>query len=150
MTTFPRLEKLHDRYLAPHFSFSQKSRNVILLGIGALWFVLTLDTIIGFGMYGFTVGFLQYKYASLLTAISLPFGLLRTYNTEFVSDGVLTYLLQCLSVMNSLAALKAAPGRPNAQQSILLLFGFVLLNIPHWKLHSITAVIGWLIVAYNV
>eukprot|EP00759_Apiculatamorpha_spiralis_P028505 PhF_6_TR31111/c1_g1_i4/m.45521 len=144
------LGRLHLRYLAPQFSFNQKSRNVVVLVMCLIWMVFTIDTIIGIVVNGLTINFLKYKHGSTFVALFLPYGLIRSYNKVNVSDGVLTYLLQCLSVMNSFAALKSAPGRPNAQQAVLLLFLFAMLNIPHWKLHSITAVIGWLIVAYNV
>eukprot|EP00759_Apiculatamorpha_spiralis_P017244 PhF_6_TR23309/c0_g1_i10/m.32919 len=135
---------MHNRHPA-----ETKNRDMFVRIVMALFILFIIDLTVAFATTTPSLLRLRQKLLNVFLVITLPVGLMRAQRQEVVSDGTLTYLIQCLAIAVSLGAFDVVPTRPIEVQAALLMITIAILNVPHWKVQCMTLIPAFVVSTYN-
>eukprot|EP00759_Apiculatamorpha_spiralis_P000368 PhF_6_TR10073/c0_g1_i1/m.15631 len=138
-----------NRYIGNQFTLEQKTRNVFVVFVTAVWAIFTIDLIVSLATEELVRSKLLRKVVGFFISIITPFGLWNAHKETYISDTTITYLLQIVAISNTLASLVAAPTRPMDQYAIMLMVCIAAMNLKYWLWQYITLVPALIIMTYN-
>eukprot|EP00759_Apiculatamorpha_spiralis_P008245 PhF_6_TR1511/c0_g2_i1/m.2750 len=138
-----------NRYLSPKFNLEQRCRNVFVAVMVAVWFLFLVDITLTFITTELTKITVFQKSVHISLVLLLPFGLVKAHSEDTISNLTMTYLFQCVAIANSLGALNVYPTRMTVLQSVSIMIGMAVTNVPRWKLQCVIVVPALIINAYN-
>eukprot|EP00759_Apiculatamorpha_spiralis_P000957 PhF_6_TR1037/c1_g1_i6/m.2118 len=146
VSLFHRFAKwFSNKYTAPHFTLTQKCRNMFIVICLFLWLTMFFEVTITFAVKEMTLHLFVLESPYIFLAVFMPFGLLSAHDQDHVKDRTVLYLVYCLIISLDVSAFVHSPTSPLVARLVMLFLVFSLIQIKHWIRHCfclLPAVIG--------